>query len=105
MLIERRSHSWESRIMASQFSPPTTSAPLLLGILVDVSGSMTQSIQTDGSAEKTRLESFRDSFEQMVKRGQQLSKQSGADRILPLLSIFAYGFGFNVLSLFRGGGL
>ena len=75
---------------------PSVENPLLVGILVDVSASMVNSIQNESGDTTTRLESFRDSLQDLIKRAALLSKGNG-ERIAPLIKIFAYGFGFGGL--------
>lgn len=73
---------------------PSEENPLLVGILVDVSGSMINSIKNEHGDTTTRLESFRDSLQDLVRRAALLSKGDG-ERIAPLIKLFAYGFGFG----------
>jgi hypothetical protein len=83
---------------------PTEQNPLLIGILVDVSASMLSSIQNNKGVNSTRLESFRDAFDDLIEKGRELSSNSESQNILPMFRIFAYGFGFgNPLSFFLGG--
>lgn len=86
---------------------PTPERPLLIGILIDVSGSMTTSIRNKKGQTTTRLESFRDSLEGLVNEAKELSREGVSDKIAPLVKVFAYGFGFgNILSaLFGSSGL
>ena len=83
---------------------PSPERPLLLGLLVDVSGSMTSSIENRGGKNVNRLESFRDALEDMVKRAGELSQAGTNEPVAPLLKLFAYGFGFgNLLTAIFGG--
>jgi hypothetical protein len=82
---------------------PTPESPLLIGILVDVSGSMTIAIENKSGKSKSRLEGFRDALEAFVKRARDLSKDEIGAQIAPRVHVFAYGFGFNnPLSFFLG---
>jgi|GEM_PF-2590847 len=82
---------------------PTVDKPLLIGILVDVSGSMMSSIENKSGNTTSRLESFRDALEDLVKKAATLSKANSNERIAPLIKLFAYGFGFGgLLSAFFG---
>lgn len=74
---------------------PTPKKPLLVGILVDVSGSMTTSIENVQGKTTTRLDSFRNSLDDLVRKAKELSQEG--DRVAPLVKIFAYGFGFGNL--------
>ena len=82
---------------------PTADKPLLIGILVDVSGSMMSSIENKSGATTSRLESFRDALEDLVKKATILSRANSNERIAPLIKLFVYGFGFGgLLSTFFG---
>lgn len=83
---------------------PTPERPLLLGLLVDVSGSMTGSIENRSGTATTRLESFRDALEQLIQKAGSMSREGTDEKVAPLLRLFAYGFGFGgLLSAFLGG--
>jgi hypothetical protein len=81
---------------------PTNDRPLLVGILVDVSGSMTTSINNASGESLNRLQSFEKSLGEFAAKARNMSrgKEEG------LVRVFAYGFGFgNPLAMFlRGGG-
>jgi hypothetical protein len=82
---------------------PTPDRPALIGLLVDVSGSMATAIENRGGRSITRLESFRDALEHLVKEAGDLSRHNSSRQVLPLLKLFAYGFGFGgMLSVFFG---
>jgi hypothetical protein len=86
-------------------SRPTPGKPMLIGLMVDVSGSMTSSIQNMSGQTQTRLESFSNSFDDLIEYGTKLSEEKESKEILPLFKLFAYGFGFgNPLSFIFGGG-
>jgi hypothetical protein len=75
---------------------------LLLGVLVDVSGSMTSSIQNAGGYQ-SRLESFRDALERMVQRAAEAVRERANQTGEVHARLFAYGFGFgNLLSELMG---
>ncbi|GAA2065335.1 hypothetical protein GCM10009839_91190 [Catenulispora yoronensis] len=75
---------------------PTADRPLLLGLLVDVSGSMIKSLiaSPDGS-QQTRIDSVRESLNGLVERAIVYCTAPSSADILPKLGIFAYGFGFG----------
>ena len=78
---------------------------LLLGILVDVSFSMTMSIKNENLKNTTRLEGFRDAFKNMIEKAKQIPKTIRGFEARPQLELFALGFGFNnPLSFILGGG-
>jgi hypothetical protein len=74
---------------------PTSENPLLIGILVDVSLSMTSAIENKSGTSKDRLESFRDALKALAKRARGLSKDKIGAQVAPRVHVFAYGFGFN----------
>jgi hypothetical protein len=76
---------------------------LLIGLLVDVSGSMRSSIRNPSGDAINRLESFRASLDELVARGGRLSKTE-QETPQQVARLFAYGFGFgNPLALAFGG--
>lgn len=82
-----------------EFSP-TKDQPLLVGLLIDVSGSMASSIQNRTGGSLNRLESFERSLGEVAAK----AKGTGAAEQKGLIRVFAYGFGFgNLLSSFIGG--
>lgn len=76
---------------------------LLVGVLVDVSGSMASAIENRSGESSTRLEAFRDALEQLARKGAgaiDAAEESGG---AVELRLFAYGFGFgNILSSLLG---
>jgi len=79
------------------------SSPLLIGVLVDVSGSMTSSIQNQSGNYQTRLEAFRDSLEGLIQRASDAVRDRSRESQPIRVRLFAYGFGFgNLLSDFLG---
>jgi hypothetical protein len=76
---------------------PTPERPLLLGLLVDVSGTMRDSIENRRGTATTRLESFRDALEQLIQKAGSMSREGTDQKVAPLLKLFAYGFGFGGL--------
>lgn len=81
--------------MPTEWPQPTPERPLLVGLLVDVSGSMLGSIENKSGGTQNRLESFRDSLEDLVRRARELSTTGQAGQVAPLVNVFAYGFGFG----------
>jgi hypothetical protein len=68
--------------------------PVLVGLLVDVSGSMSSSMNNESGSSLNRLQSFQNSLRELGEKAQALS-----GRHRGLIKIFAYGFGFgNLLS-------
>jgi uncharacterized protein YegL len=83
-------------------SQTSESSPLLVGLLIDVSGSMTSSIQNQRGESLNRLQSFQEALGDLAQKAKAYLKDSMRD----LIRIFAYGFGFgNPLSfILKGGG-
>lgn len=78
---------------------PTTEHPLLVGLLIDVSGSMTSSISNNYGRTENRLQSFQNALGDLAEKAEKFS--SGDER--ELLKLFAYGFGFgNILGAIFG---
>jgi hypothetical protein len=109
---------------------PTSARPLLVGILVDVSGSMLSSslkpapsappgsgLEEKGTAAKngganptseSRIQSVSRALDELVAQGAELSRSGPGATAASLLKVFALGFGFggilsNVLSAIFGG--
>jgi len=82
-----------------EYSRPTRESPMLVGLLVDVSGSMTSSINNRSGENINRLQSFEKALGNFANRASDLSKGHGKG----LIKVFAYGFGFGGLgSIFFG---
>jgi len=76
---------------------------LLIGILVDVSGSMRASIGNSGKSVITRLESFSAALQDMVMEAASTLQEDFRRNRAREVRIFAYGFGFgNPISAFIG---
>lgn len=79
---------------------PTAHRPLLVGLLIDVSGSMTSSIQNRSGESLNRLEGFERSLGEVAAKAKDIADKGEKG----LIKVFAYGFGFgNILSAFLGG--
>lgn len=82
---------------------PTATNPLLVGLVVDVSGSMTSSIRNDSGPIRNRLDSLRESLDELIAKGAKLCTEGIGGDVSPRLRLFAYGFGFgNPLSFLLG---
>jgi hypothetical protein len=83
--------------------PRTETAPTLLGLLVDVSGSMITAMSSERTGSLTRLQSVREGLDRLVERAADLSREGTGAEIAPRFHIFALGFGFGgPLAWFRG---
>jgi hypothetical protein len=70
---------------------------LLLGLAVDLSGSMRDSIRNNSGGAMTRLEGFRRSLDRVI--GDTVSALKSNNGSGPLVRLFAYGFGFSRKSI------
>jgi hypothetical protein len=77
---------------------PSQDRPLILGIVVDVSGSML-SAMGGSTGGPNRLEAFRDSLRRNASKVDELS-QGALDQTSRSVFLFAYGFGFGGLGSF-----
>jgi len=76
---------------------------LLVGVLVDVSGSMASAIENRSGESSTRLEAFRDALEQLARKSAGAIDAAEETGGAVELRLFAYGFGFgNILSSLLG---
>lgn len=81
-------------------STPSPERPLLVGLLVDVSGSMTSSSRNASGPSQNRLQGFQSALGELASKATVMSVRESGDR----LRVFAYGFGFgNPLGALFGG--
>jgi hypothetical protein len=69
-------------------------SPLVLGVVIDVSGSMQMAIQNDAGGEKNRLEGVLDAVRDLARRYRAESASPELADKRDLAKLFAYGFGF-----------
>jgi len=67
----------------------------LVGFAIDLSGSMTKSIQNNTGEEISRLDSFRQSLGRIVKTAQSSIQQNRKRNIETSIDLFVYGFGLR----------
>lgn len=85
--------------MAEEFQVP----PMLVGLAVDVSGSMGEAIDNPAGPGGNRLQAVRESVRDLARRGRDLV-EDGQDAE-SAVRVFAYGFGFgNPISVILGRG-
>lgn len=78
-------------------------APMLVGLAIDVSASMTKAIHNPSGPRMNRLEAFRNSLKNLAERGRDLSRKGTTGETASPIRLFAYGFGFgNPLSVILG---
>ncbi len=69
-------------------------SPLVLGVAIDVSGSMQTAIQNDGGGQRNRLEGVLDAVRDLARRYRAESALPELASGTELAKLFAYGFGF-----------
>ena len=74
--------------------PIDEGSPLVLGLAIDVSGSMQTAILNDGLGEKNRLEEVLGAICDLARRYRVESVSPDVAGIRELVKLFAYGFGF-----------
>jgi hypothetical protein len=67
----------------------------LVGIAVDVSGSMKESIQNDSNRQMSRLQSFTESLNSLAKKARETLKENKYKRNDSTVEVFAYAFGLR----------
>jgi len=74
--------------------PIDESSPLVVGLAIDVSGSMQTAIQNDAGGERNRLEGVLDSVRNLACRYRAEGASPEMTASAELANLFAYGFGF-----------
>lgn len=74
--------------------PIDESSPLVLGVVIDVSGSMQTAIQNDGEGQKNRLEGVLDAVRNLARCYRTESALPEVAWSTEFAKLFAYGFGF-----------
>jgi hypothetical protein len=75
--------------------PVTASSPLVLGLAIDVSGSMQTSIGSERGPDQNRLQAVLNSLKSIAGASAQSSPEAGLNAISRVVRIFSYGFGFT----------
>lgn len=73
----------------------TSSSSVILGLAVDLSGSMQSSMFNDQGGAVTRLEGFRRALHRSVQKASDIVKQQVDAASSPCFDVFAYGFGLR----------
>ena len=71
----------------------------LIGLAVDLSGSMADSIRNDSGGQLTRLESFGKAFERLTKDARNRLQTTQTPAGAAAIDLFAYGFGFRTFDV------
>jgi len=72
-------------------------SPILIGVAIDLSGSMEQSIRNNIDEKMSRLKSMRQSLEQFAKDARQTIQENRQEDNEIVVRVFAYGFGFRLI--------
>ncbi len=73
--------------------------PGLLGLAIDLSGSMAGSIRNNTGGHLTRLESFQQSLKRLAQDARKTLQKEQTKGTKTSIDIFAYGFGLKGLSV------
>ena len=68
---------------------------VLLGLAIDLSGSMIESIHNETGGHISRLESVRQSFKELIQDAYKSIRESRAKHIQTSVDVFVYGFGLR----------
>jgi len=71
----------------------------LVGLAIDLSGSMATSIRNNTGGQVSRLESFRQSLERLVNEAQTRVRESRTKQPQTSIDLFAYGFGLRAMNV------
>jgi hypothetical protein len=69
-------------------------SPLVLGVAVDVSGTMRTAIRNDSGGQQNRLQGVLDAIRDLAGRYREASASPEVQESLAAVKLFAYGFGF-----------
>ena len=75
--------------------PVTEGSPLLLGLAIDVSGSMQTSIANDRGPDQNRLQAVLNSLKSMAGVSAESQADADLNTISRAVRVFSYGFGFT----------
>ena len=71
----------------------------LVGLAIDLSGSMAISIRNNTGGQVSRLESFRQSLERLVNEARTRVRESHTKQLQTSIDLFAYGFGLRAMNV------
>jgi hypothetical protein len=74
--------------------PIEEASPLVLGVAVDVSGTMQRAIRNDSGGQQNRLQAVLDAIRDLAGRYREASASPEVQEGLAAVKLFAYGFGF-----------
>jgi len=71
----------------------------LVGLAIDLSGSMATSIRNNTGGQVSRLESFRQSVERLANEAKTRVRESRTKQLQTSINLFAYGFGLRTMNV------
>ena len=74
-------------------------AKALVGLAIDLSGSMANSMKNDTGGQLSRLESFRRSLENLLVEAKSRVDESRTKKMQTSIDLFSYGFGLRVMNV------
>lgn len=80
-------------------APTPDKTNLLVGMAVDVSGSMEKSIQNNTGGQLSRIESFQEALKKLTKEAQDTIRENRARDISSSIDLFAYSFGLKSIEV------
>ena len=91
----------DSEIVALPPSEPLhfSEARALVGLAIDLSGSMANSMRNDTGGQLSRLESFRRSLENLLVEAKSRVDESRAKEMQTSIDLFSYGFGLRAMNV------
>jgi len=69
---------------------------MIVGLALDVSGSMSASLQNPGGGQLSRLDGIRNAIDEIVVEAQRLTEGTSSEGIEPAVSFFALAFGMQI---------
>ncbi len=88
-----------TRSTRSDIEPMPAETKALVGLAIDLSGSMAANIRNDTGGQVSRLEGFRQSLERLVNEAKMRVKEGRANKLQQSIDIFGYGFGLRAMNV------
>jgi hypothetical protein len=79
---------------AENILPVSATSPLLLGLAIDISGSMQESVRNPAGPDENRLQAVLQSLKRLSGAGADWRQDPQLAGAMDLVKVFAYGFGF-----------
>jgi hypothetical protein len=91
--------SGSTLISRSNDDLPSKEVKALVGLAIDLSGSMVSSIRNNTGGQVSRLESFRQSLERLVNDAKTRVRDSRTKQLQTSIDLFVYGFGLRAMNV------